>query len=54
VSNKEVGIESRTKETKHIFMSREQNVGQYRTTQIAYKPFESVAKFKYLGRRPTN
>lgn len=54
VSNKEDGIEAHTEDTKHIFVSREQHVGQHRNRQAAYKPFESMARFKYFGRRPTN
>jgi len=43
-----------TEETKYMFMSRRQNSGQNRNLLTAYKSFENVAKFKYLGRTITN
>jgi hypothetical protein len=35
--------------TRYVLMSRSQKIGQKRSTKIANRSFEDVAKFKYPG-----
>jgi hypothetical protein len=48
-ASKEVGLEVNPEKTKHLLMSRSQMVGQKCSIKIVKRPFEYVAKFKYLG-----
>jgi hypothetical protein len=48
-ASKEVGLEVDPEKTKYVLMSRSQKVGQKHSIKIAYRSFEDVAKFKYLG-----
>jgi hypothetical protein len=48
-ASKEVGLEVNAEKTKYMFMSRHQTAGQSNYMRAANKPFEKVAKFKYLG-----
>jgi hypothetical protein len=48
-ASKEVGLEWNPEKTKYVLMSRSQKVGQKRSIKIAYRSFEDVAKFKYVG-----
>jgi hypothetical protein len=53
-SSKEVGLEIHIEKTKYILLSRHRNVGQNRDIKIAYRLFENVSQFKYLGMTVTN
>jgi sorting nexin-29 len=53
-ASKEVGLEINIEKTKHMLLSRHQNVGQNRDKKIANRSFESVSQFKYLGTEVTN
>jgi hypothetical protein len=53
-ASSDVGLEANTEKTKHMVESRHQNVGEDHILLFANKPFESVAKFKYLGTTVTN
>jgi hypothetical protein len=46
-AGKEVGLEVNSEKTKCMFMSRNK-AGQKHGIKIANRPFEGVAKFKYL------
>jgi hypothetical protein len=48
-ASKEVGLEVNPEKTKYMLVPRCQKVGQRQIIKIGNKPFESVAKFKYLG-----
>jgi hypothetical protein len=53
-ASKEVGLEINLEKTKHMLLSRHQNVGQNRDIKIASRSFENVSQFKYLGTTVTN
>jgi hypothetical protein len=53
-ASKEIGVEINVDKTKHMLLSRHQNVGQYRDIKIANGSFENVSQFKYLGTTVTN
>jgi hypothetical protein len=48
-ANKEVCLEVNTEKTKYKLLSRHQNAGHNHEIKIAYRRFENVAQFKYLG-----
>jgi hypothetical protein len=48
-ASKEVGLEVNKAKTKYMLLSRRQNAGQNHDIKIAYKSFETVAQFRYLG-----
>jgi hypothetical protein len=48
-ASKEVGLEVNPEKTKHMLASRCQKAGQRQSIKLGIRPFESVAKFKYLG-----
>jgi hypothetical protein len=52
--SKKVGLEVHPEKSKHMFMSRNQKIGQKHSIKIANRSFEDVAKFKHLGTRLTN
>jgi hypothetical protein len=52
--NGAIGLEINAEKTKYMIMSRHSNSGQNQNIRIANEPFESVAKFKYLGTTITN
>jgi len=47
-ASRDVGLEINTEKTKYMVMSYHQNIGQSHSL-IAYKFFDNVAKWKYLG-----
>jgi hypothetical protein len=47
-ASKEVGLEVNPEKTKYMLMSLNQKIGQKHGITIASRPFEVVAKFKYL------
>jgi hypothetical protein len=47
-ASKEVGLEVNSEKTKYMLMSLKK-AGQKHSIKIANRPFEGVAKFKYLG-----
>jgi uncharacterized protein involved in tellurium resistance len=47
-ASKEVGPEINVDKTKHMLLSRHQNVGQNRDIKIANRSYENVSQFKYL------
>jgi hypothetical protein len=49
VASKEIGVEVNVEKTKHLLLSRQQNVGQNRDIKIANRSFENLPQFKYLG-----
>jgi hypothetical protein len=51
-ASKEVGLEISVDKTKHMLLSRHQNVGQNRDIKIENRSFENVSEFKYLGTHP--
>jgi hypothetical protein len=53
-ASKEVGLEINVGNTKHMFISHHQNVGQNWDIKIANRSFENVSEFKYLGTTATN
>jgi hypothetical protein len=53
-ASKKVGLEINVEKTKHMLLSRHQNVGQNRDIKIANRLFENVSQFKYLGATTTN
>jgi hypothetical protein len=54
VSSKDIGLELNAEKTEYIFMSREENAGQYHNIQVGNKSFERVKEFKYLGTKLTD
>jgi coproporphyrinogen III oxidase-like Fe-S oxidoreductase len=48
-ASKEVGLEVNPEKTKYMLVSKCQKAGQRQSINIGNMPFESVAKFKYLG-----
>jgi hypothetical protein len=53
-ASKEVDLEINVEKTRHVLLSRHQNVGQNRDIKIANRVFEKVSQFKYLGTTVTN
>jgi hypothetical protein len=53
-ASKEVGLEINVEKSKHMLLSRHQNVGQNRNIKIANTSFKNVAQFKCLGTTVTN
>jgi hypothetical protein len=53
-ASKEVGLEVNTEKSKHMLLSRHQNVGPNHDIKIANRCFENVAQFRYLGTTITN
>jgi hypothetical protein len=49
-ASKEVGLEVNPEKTKYILVSRCEKAGQSQSIKIGNRSFESVAKFKYLGK----
>jgi hypothetical protein len=49
-TGREVGLEVNKEETRHMVVSRHQNLGQNYNLLTANKSFENVTKFKYLGK----
>jgi hypothetical protein len=47
-ASREVGLEVNTEKTKHTVLSHHPNAGQNHNLLTANKPFQNVAKFKYL------
>jgi hypothetical protein len=47
-------VETNVDKTKFMLLSRHQNAGQNRDTEIANRSFENVSQFKYLGTMVTN
>jgi hypothetical protein len=54
VSDVRVGLKINVEKTKHMLLSRHQNVDQNWDIKIANRSFENVSKFKYLGTTVTN
>jgi hypothetical protein len=50
----ESGLEVSKEKTKHMVVSRHQNIGQHQNSLIANKFFEKVATFQYFGMTVTN
>jgi hypothetical protein len=48
-----VVLEIKVEKTKYILLFCRQNSGQNRDLKIAYRSFENVSQFKYLGSRVT-
>jgi hypothetical protein len=48
-ASKEVDLEVNAKKCKYMLLSRHQNAGQNHDMKIGNRPFENVARFKYLG-----
>jgi uncharacterized protein YxeA len=46
---KEVGLEANGEKTKYMLLSRHQNARENYYINIAYRSFENVARFRYLG-----
>jgi hypothetical protein len=53
-ASKEIGLDINVERTKHMLLSRHQNVGQNRDINIENRLFENVLKLKYLGTTVTN
>jgi hypothetical protein len=53
-ASKEVGLEINVEKTKHMLLSRHQNVDQNRDIKMANRSFENVSQLKYLGVTATN
>jgi hypothetical protein len=49
IRSKKIGLTVNADKTKHIFMSRDQNVGQSHSIKTDNSSFEGVGEFKYLG-----
>jgi hypothetical protein len=49
-----IGLEISVEKTKYMLLSHHPNVGQNRDIKIAYRSFENVSRFKYLGTTVTN
>jgi hypothetical protein len=53
-ASKEVGIKINFEKTKHMLLSRRQNVGRNQNIRTAKRSFENVSLFKYSGTTVTN
>jgi hypothetical protein len=53
-ASEEVSLEINVENTKHMLLTRQQNVGQNWDMKIANRSFENVSQFKYLGTTVTN
>jgi hypothetical protein len=53
-ASKEVRLEINVEKTKYMLLPRHQNVSRNRDTKIAYRLFENVSQFTYLGPTVTN
>jgi hypothetical protein len=53
-TSRDICLEINAEKTKYMIMSRYPNSGQNQNIRIANEPFESVAKFKYLGKTLSN
>jgi hypothetical protein len=53
-ASRDIGLEINAQEAKYMIMSRHPNSGQNQNIRIANESFESVTKFKYLGKTLTN
>jgi hypothetical protein len=45
-ASKEVGVETNVEKTKHMLLSRHQNIGQSRDIETANRSFENVSQLK--------
>jgi hypothetical protein len=48
-ASKKFGLEVNTEKTKYMLLSRQHKSGQNRNIKTGHRPFENVAKFRYLG-----
>jgi hypothetical protein len=53
-ASKVVGAEGNAEKTKDMSMFHNQNAGQNNDKKTANRPFENVAKIKYMGTTVTN
>jgi hypothetical protein len=53
-ASKKIVLEINIEKTKHMLLSRHQNVGRNRDIKIANRSFENVSQFKYMGTTVTN
>jgi hypothetical protein len=53
-ASKEIGLEMKIQKSKHMLLSHYQNEDQNWDIKIAYRSFENVSQFKYLGTTVTN
>jgi hypothetical protein len=54
VASKEIGLEVNADKTKHMIMSRDQNMGRSHSVKIDNSSIGRVEEFKYLGTTLTN